>query len=77
MLRVNIVEELHPAPNTVLGWAVTDISETARALTARGVVFLRYEGMRQNDQGIWRSPSGAQIAWFMDPDGNVLSLTQL
>jgi catechol 2,3-dioxygenase-like lactoylglutathione lyase family enzyme len=76
MLRVTIVEELHPAPNTVLGWAVADVSETARALAARGVVFLRYEGMRQNDQGIWQSPSGAQIAWFMDPDENVLSLTQ-
>ena len=76
MLRVSIVEELHPAPNTILGWAVADVSDAARVLEARGVVFLRYEGMRQNDQGIWQSPSGAQIAWFMDPDENVLSLTQ-
>ena len=76
MLRVTIVEELHPAPNTVLGWAVADISETARALAAHGVVFLRYEGMRQNDQGVWQSPGGALIAWFTDPDENVLSLTQ-
>jgi catechol 2,3-dioxygenase-like lactoylglutathione lyase family enzyme len=76
MLRVTTVEQLHPAPNTVLGWAVADISETARTLAARGVVFLRYDGTRQTDQGIWQSPSGAQIAWFMDPDENVLSLTQ-
>ncbi len=76
MLRVTIVAELDPAPSTVLGWAVADISEAARALAARGVVFLHYEGMRQDDQGIWQSPSGALIAWFTDPDGNVLSLTQ-
>lgn len=76
MLRVTIVEKLDPAPNTVLGWEVTDISETARALAARGVVFLRYAGMSQNDQGIWQSPGAALIAWFNDADGNVLSLTQ-
>jgi catechol 2,3-dioxygenase-like lactoylglutathione lyase family enzyme len=76
MLRVTIVEKLDPAPNTVLGWEVTDISETARALAARGIVFLRYAGMSQNDQGIWQSPGAALIAWFKDADGNVLSLTQ-
>ena len=76
MLRVTVVEQLDPAPNTVLGWAVADISEATRALVARGVVFLNYEGMRQDAQGIWQSPSGAMIAWFTDPDGNVLSLTQ-
>lgn len=76
MLRVTIVEKLDPVPHTVLGWGVADISEAVRALAARGVVFLRYAGMRQNDQGVWESPSGALIAWFTDPDGNVLSLTQ-
>ena len=76
MLRVTVVKRLDPAPNTVLGWAVADISEATRALAARGVVFLRYQGMRQDAQGIWQSPSGAMIAWFTDPDGNVLSLTQ-
>jgi catechol 2,3-dioxygenase-like lactoylglutathione lyase family enzyme len=76
MLRVTVVEQLDPAPNTVLGWSVADISKATRALVARGVVFLRYESMRQDAQGIWQSPSGAMIAWFTDPDGNVLSLTQ-
>ena len=66
MLRVTVVEQLDPAPNTVLGWAVADISKATRALVARGVVFLRYEGMRQDAQGIWQSPSGAMIAWFTD-----------
>lgn len=45
-------------------------------LAARRVVFLRYEGMPQDAAGIWTSPSGAQVAWFKDPDGNNLSLTQ-
>jgi catechol 2,3-dioxygenase-like lactoylglutathione lyase family enzyme len=76
MLRVTTVEQLDPAPHTVLGWAVTDISEATGALTARGVVFLRYEGLSQDDRGVWQSPGGALIAWFTDLDGNILSLTQ-
>jgi catechol 2,3-dioxygenase-like lactoylglutathione lyase family enzyme len=60
----------------VLGWAVRDIRSTVVQLTAAGVVFQRHDGMDQNDQGVWRSPSGALVAWFRDPDGNTLSLTQ-
>ncbi len=76
-LRVTVVDEVSPRPYTVLGWMVTDIDAALAALSGRGVVFLRYEGMGQADNGTWRSPSGARIAWFTDPDGNVLSLTQL
>lgn len=77
MLRVTIVYELHPDPFTVLGWRVEAIENTVERLTAGGVVFLRYPGMNDTDpHGIWTAPSGARIAWFRDPDGNVLSLTE-
>lgn len=77
MLRVQKVERVAPAKYTVLGWEVDDIEKTVSALTKSGVVFTRYPGMDQDKQGIWQSPSGAKIAWFTDPDGNILSLTQL
>ena len=76
MLRVTTVEAVSPAPYTVLGWSVDDIAATVESLTQRSVVFRRYEGMGQDDRGIWTTPSGDRIAWFADPDGNVLSLTQ-
>jgi catechol 2,3-dioxygenase-like lactoylglutathione lyase family enzyme len=77
MLRVTPVGEYKPAPFTVLGWEVESIESTVERLTAAGVKFLRFAGMNDGDAlGIWTSPSGARIAWFNDPDGNVLSLTQ-
>jgi predicted enzyme related to lactoylglutathione lyase len=76
MLRVAAVERRVAAPYTVLGWAVPDIAAAIDDLTARGVAFERFEGMDQDARGVWRSPSGARVAWFHDPDGNVLSLTQ-
>ena len=76
-LRVTFVETLDPAGYTVLGWRVTDVRGAVRELTRGGVEPLRYEGLEQDELGIWRSPSGAQVAWFTDPDGNVLSITQV
>jgi catechol 2,3-dioxygenase-like lactoylglutathione lyase family enzyme len=75
-LRVTAVDRRVAAPYTVLGWAVADIAAAVDALTGRGVTFQRYEGMDQDARGVWQSPSGARIAWFEDPDGNVLSLTE-
>jgi catechol 2,3-dioxygenase-like lactoylglutathione lyase family enzyme len=75
-LRVSISNELTPAKHTVLGWEVPDIISTIEGLRAKGVEFNRYEWMNQDEYGIWRAPGGAQIAWFRDPDGNILSLTQ-
>jgi catechol 2,3-dioxygenase-like lactoylglutathione lyase family enzyme len=75
-LRVALVRELSPQPFTVFGWVVGAISETMTGLAARGVEFLRYEGMDQDPTGVWITPGGDRIAWFCDPDGNVLSLTQ-
>jgi catechol 2,3-dioxygenase-like lactoylglutathione lyase family enzyme len=76
MLRVTAVAEVARPGYTVLGWRVTDIAATVRGLTERGVVFLRYDGMDQDEAGVWTTPGGDEIAWFADPGGNVLSLTQ-
>jgi catechol 2,3-dioxygenase-like lactoylglutathione lyase family enzyme len=76
MLRITAVAELAPPPQTVLGWRVTDIAATISALTARGVAFTRYDGMDQDETGIWTTPAGDTVAWFADPDQNTLSLTQ-
>ena len=76
MLRIQKVEQVHAAPYTALGWTVSDIRGTVRQLRAAGVVFERYDGMNQDADGIWSAPSGALVAWFSDPDGHVLSLTQ-
>jgi predicted enzyme related to lactoylglutathione lyase len=63
--------------NTVLGWNVADIHATVAALRERGITFRIYEGFGQDADGIWAPPGGgAKVAWFTDPDGNVLSLTQ-
>ena len=76
MLRIQKVEQVHAAPYTALGWAVPDIRQTVSDLRAAGVVFQRYDGLNQDGDGIWHAPSGAFVAWFRDPDGHVLSLTQ-
>jgi catechol 2,3-dioxygenase-like lactoylglutathione lyase family enzyme len=76
MLRVQKVEALDPARYTALGWEVPDIAAAVDDLIGKGVEFARYEGLGQDSRGIWTAPSGARIAWFQDPDGNTLSLTQ-
>jgi catechol 2,3-dioxygenase-like lactoylglutathione lyase family enzyme len=76
MLRVAIVGDVVLAPYTVLGWDVDDIAATVRGLTTAGVQFERYPWMKQDKIGIWSAPSGAKVAWFKDPDGNVLSVSQ-
>jgi catechol 2,3-dioxygenase-like lactoylglutathione lyase family enzyme len=65
------------AQHTVLGWGVPDIRASVAELKAKGVTFRIYEGFGQDADGVWTPPGGgAQVAWFTDPDGNVLSLTQ-
>jgi catechol 2,3-dioxygenase-like lactoylglutathione lyase family enzyme len=76
MLRVAIAAHVTAAPYTVLGWEIGDIAATVRQLAAEGVQFERYPGMQQDELGIWQSPSGARVAWFKDPDGNTLSVSQ-
>jgi catechol 2,3-dioxygenase-like lactoylglutathione lyase family enzyme len=74
--NVSSIEEFRPAPFTILGWTVDDIDATVTGLSRRGVHFERFPGMKQDERGIWTSPGRARIAWFKDPEGNVLSLTQ-
>ena len=76
MLRVTAVGEVATPGYTVLGWRVDDIDEAIAALSAKGVTFTRYAGMEQAGNGVWTTPNGDRIAWFTDPDGNTLSLTQ-
>jgi catechol 2,3-dioxygenase-like lactoylglutathione lyase family enzyme len=76
MLRIQKAEGHQPLPYTALGWRVTDIAAKVAELSGRGVSFERFPGMDQDAQGIWAAPSGARVAWFKDPDNNVLSLTQ-
>jgi catechol 2,3-dioxygenase-like lactoylglutathione lyase family enzyme len=75
-LRVTAAPDLRPQPFTIAGWAVPDIYGTVRALRQAGVSFTRYDGMGQDGDGVWTAPGGHLVAWFTDPDGNTLSLTQ-
>ncbi len=74
--NVSDVKGFKPAPFTIVGWQVTNASDTAGDLVKKGVQFERFPGMDQDAKGIWKSPSGARVAWFKDPDGNILSITQ-
>jgi catechol 2,3-dioxygenase-like lactoylglutathione lyase family enzyme len=65
-----------PATYTILNFPVADIDEAVDGLTARGVRFERYDGMEQNEKGIWRGEGGPPIAWFTDPAGNILSVLE-
>lgn len=76
MLRVSTMKEFTPAPYTVLGWEVGDIGEVVRDLNGKGVGFERYEFMHPDADGIVTFPTGDKVAWFKDPDGNVLSVSQ-
>jgi catechol 2,3-dioxygenase-like lactoylglutathione lyase family enzyme len=77
MLRVTPVKELNPPGYSVLAWDVRDIVLAAKTLERAGVRFERYPGMEQDDLGIWTAPDGAaRVAWFKDPDGNTLGISQ-
>jgi catechol 2,3-dioxygenase-like lactoylglutathione lyase family enzyme len=76
VLRIQKVEQVQAAPYTALGWDVPDIRAAVRQLRDAGATFERFDGMSQDADAIWRAPSGALVAWFRDPDGHVLSLTQ-
>lgn len=75
-LRVTRVEEKAAAPYTVLGWTVRDLDAAVEDLRENGVALIRYPGMEQDEHDAWTAPGGARIAWFGDPDGNVLSLEE-
>jgi catechol 2,3-dioxygenase-like lactoylglutathione lyase family enzyme len=76
MLRLQKVGSFTAHSFTTLGWQVADIAATVGHLAGRGVQFEKFPGMEQDANGVWHAPGGAQVAWFKDPDGNILSLTQ-
>jgi predicted enzyme related to lactoylglutathione lyase len=75
-LRITLAEGWEPQPFTVLGWTVEDIRAELAGLRSQEIDPLRFDGMNQDAEGVWTAPGGAQVAWFTDPDGNVLSFTQ-
>ncbi len=76
MLRLGMGKELPPFAGTVLGWQVPDIAAAVKDLVEAGVTFERYGFMQQDELGIWTTPTGAKVAWFKDPDGNILSVSE-
>jgi catechol 2,3-dioxygenase-like lactoylglutathione lyase family enzyme len=76
MVRLAKTPKFTPAGFTVMGWEVLAIEEEVAALTQKGVTFEKFPGLQQTESGIWAAPGGAKVAWFKDPDGNILSLSQ-
>ena len=76
MIRIVKVPTFTPLQSTVLGWQVGDIEAIVDWLTKRGVVFEKYPFVQDKERGIWTTPDGSKVAWFKDPDGNVLSVSQ-
>jgi catechol 2,3-dioxygenase-like lactoylglutathione lyase family enzyme len=77
MIRISRTGSFTPAPFTILGWQCSHIEQDVRDMSARGITFERYDYIGPQDElGIWTSPSGAKVAWFKDPDGNTLSISQ-
>lgn len=75
-IRIAKVHDFKPDVFTILGWKVKDIEVVVKWLKGRGVAFEEYPFIQEPKVGIWTSPSGAKVAWFKDPDGNVLSVSQ-
>lgn len=75
-LRISTVKDFKPASYSVMSWIVSDIHGTITGLQTKGVVFEKYSFLQQDPDGVWHSPDGTMVAWFKDPEGNLLSLTQ-
>jgi catechol 2,3-dioxygenase-like lactoylglutathione lyase family enzyme len=76
MVRAAKMKEVTPAQFTILGWQVADIEQVVRGLAAKGVHFEIFGFFKQDELGIWTAPTGDKVAWFKDPDGNILSVSQ-
>ena len=76
VVDVSRIDAFEPAPFTILGWNVSSVEAGVRQLRDKGVVFERFPGMARDADAIWQSPSGARVAWFKDPDGNLLSISE-
>jgi catechol 2,3-dioxygenase-like lactoylglutathione lyase family enzyme len=75
-IRIVLVGEFEPQPFTVVGWSVPDVERALARLRGHGIETTRYDAIEQDDSGVWTAPNGDRVAWFQDPDANVLSVTQ-
>lgn len=75
-VRISKVESVDPPDYTVLGWAVADVDSVVETLSDEGVEVSRYDDLPQDDNGVATFPDGTRVAWFEDPDGNTLSVTE-
>jgi catechol 2,3-dioxygenase-like lactoylglutathione lyase family enzyme len=76
MIRITPVRDIAIGGYTVLGWQIADMDAAVAGLVARGVVFERFPGLPQDENGVWDAPGGTKVAWFKDPDGNLLSISR-
>jgi hypothetical protein len=75
-LRMSMTKELKPVQYAVLSWIVPDIKKSLTELSGKGVKFEKYDWFKQDELGIWTAPDETKVAWFKDPDGNILGLTE-
>ena len=75
-LRMSMTKELKPVQYSILSWVVPDIKKAITELSAKGVKFEKYDWFKQDELGIWTAPDETKVAWFKDPDGNILGLTE-
>jgi len=76
MIRIVKMPDFVPLRSTVLGWEVGDVEAVVGWLVGRGVAMEKYPWVQDKERGIWTTPDGNKVAWFKDPDGNVLSVSQ-
>jgi catechol 2,3-dioxygenase-like lactoylglutathione lyase family enzyme len=76
MVRISKAPDFKPAPFTILGWKVSGIEKVVSGLQEKGVQFERFSFFQQDKLGIWTAPTGDKVAWFKDPDGNILSVSE-
>ena len=76
LVRIVKAAAFAPLQSTVLGWEVSDVEAEVGWLAARGVETEKYPWVADKEHGIWTTPGGDKVAWFKDPDGNVLSVSQ-
>lgn len=74
-IRIAKIPNFTPLHGTILGWEVADVASVARWLSDRGVLTEKYHFVQDRELGIWTTPNGDKVAWFKDPDGNILSIS--
>ena len=75
-LRVSPVQSTASSEHTVFGFEVADFGQVVADLTSKGVNFERFPGFAHDEAGAWVAPDGTNVAWFRDPDGNLISLVR-